>query len=415
MDVLVVGGGVIGLATARFLAESGARVTLVERGEIANEASWGNCGLITPSHSDPLTQPASLRVAASSVFDPMAPLYVAPTLNLQRLAWLFGFALRCREAHRRKAQAARSALLFSTRSLIEPDMTSWSANGLTTVYHDKANFDRGVAVHQAQHNLGIRFEVWTQDQLIEREPIVHRRAVGGIFATTDGHVDPRRMCQALAEHAQAAGVEIRAGVEAKLRREGPRVVGVETPDGPLDAEHTVLAAGAWSRTLARSIGVRLPIEPGKGYSLTWTTGEEPNQVSKLPPIQTPIYMYEPKVVATPWAHGLRLGSTMEFVGFNETMDRQRINRLQIGARSFLDYDWNYAMGVPWSGFRPMSVDEIPIIGPVPQRQGLWIASGHGMLGMSQSLATGRLLAELMSGTEPHLDPTPYAPSRFTKW
>ena len=409
-DVLVVGGGVIGLATAWFLARAGLAVRVLEQARVGAAASWGNCGLVTPSHADPLTQPGSLRIAAASLTNPDAPFRIAPTLDPRRLAWFVRFALHCTETHRDRARVARAALLHSTRQLVEQAIgpedagVAWSASGLTTVYQDPARFDKDVASHEAQRAHGMRFEAWSRDRLLDAEPLVDPRAVGAIHAAWDGHVDPRGFGQALAMRAREAGADIVEGVGVGgLLVEGGRVVGVQASSGPIRAAHTVLAAGAWSARLARQIGVRLPVEPAKGYSITWS--------QPVPELRTALYFYEPKVVATPWPHGFRLGSTMEFVGHDDTLDHRRIDLLLTGARRYLTHPLELGEGVRWAGWRPMSVDEVPIIGVPPRRPGLMLACGHGVLGVSQSLATGRLVSELVTGVVPHVDPAPYHPDR----
>lgn len=401
----------IGLSVALFLARGGRAITLLERDAVGGATSWGNCGLVTPSHADPLTQWSSVKTALGSVLDPSAPLHIAPTCDPRRLRWLLGFARRCDETHRRHARGARWALISSTRELMRPTLGEAHADtlaerGLVTVFRDPTRLDASIRVHEALGRLGLRYERWAPDALHGRVPGLARDLAGAVFAASDGHVDPRVLCGALRALAEQAGVRIVEGVEVTgLAVERGRVVGARTADDVHTAALTVLAAGPWSARLARGLGLRLPIEPGKGYSITWS---EP--VGGLGDV--PLYFHERKVVATPWAHGFRLGSTMELAGYDDALSPRRLRGLVEGANAYLAAPLQLGPGRAWQGWRPMSVDELPLVGPSATHQGLWYATGHGMMGVSQSLATGRLLAELLGDAAPHVDPAPYRPARF---
>ncbi len=426
-DVLVIGAGVIGLSTAYFLARAGAAVTLLERGQPGRETSLGNCGLITPSHADPLTQPSSLKAAAGALLDSGAPLRIAPTLSPSRIGWLLGFARRCTEGHRAQAARARSALLRQTRRLIEEMVReeqldgAFSPGGLTTVFRSQAALEHDVEAHEQMRELGVRHQVWSGAEAREREPLLRQGLAGAIYAVDDAHIDPGRYVASLAEAVSGKGVAVECDVEvqrivaaashagasgsaAAATAVGAGPVRVETSKGEYRAEHLVLAAGPWATALAPPLGARLPVEPAKGYSITWPVAVEP--------MHTPLYFFEPKVVATPWPHGFRLGSTMEFCGFDATLNRGRLDKLLEGARGFLDHPLDLGPGEDWFGWRPMSVDEVPLIGPLKQAPHVWLGCGHGVLGMSQSAATGELLAAMIGGNTPAIDPAPYAPSRF---
>ncbi|HJU25627.1 MAG TPA: FAD-dependent oxidoreductase, partial [Rhodanobacteraceae bacterium] len=166
----------------------------------------------------------------------------------------------------------------------------------------------------------------------------------------------------------------------------------------------VLALGAWSPRVARQLGMRLPIQPGKGYSITTSRPD--------PAPQRPLVLREPGVCVTTWPSGFRLGSTMEFAGYDDTLNRTRLEALRRGARAYLHAPFGDEVQEEWWGWRPMCVDEVPLIGTTNRWRNLVLATGHGMMGVSMSAATGELVAALMGGGEPAIDPLPYSPSRF---
>jgi D-amino-acid dehydrogenase len=166
-----------------------------------------------------------------------------------------------------------------------------------------------------------------------------------------------------------------------------------------------MALGAWSPPIGRSLGLRLPMQPGKGYSITYA------RAPRIAPRHS-LVLREAAVCVTTWASGFRLGSTMEFSGYAEGLNEVRLAALRRGAAAYLREPEGEGDGEPWWGWRPMSVDEVPIVGPSSRWSNLMFATGHGMLGISMSAATGELIAALIGGAAPAFDPAPYAPSRF---
>lgn len=177
-----------------------------------------------------------------------------------------------------------------------------------------------------------------------------------------------------------------------------------TLKGRFGADHFVLAAGAWSPAIARQVGVRLPVQPGKGYSLTMARLKTA--------LRTPCYFWEHSVVVTPWRDGCRLGGTMEFSGWNTELDRRRIDNLTSAAVAYLREPIGRPAMTQWVGLRPMCYDDLPIIGAAPKNANLLIATGHGMIGLTAATATAELVTDLITGKQPAIDPTPFRPTRF---
>jgi D-amino-acid dehydrogenase len=410
-DILVLGGGVIGLSCALALARAGRSVTVLERDTLGSGASHGNCGTITPSHALPLAQPGVVAQGLKWLLKPDAPLRIAPTLDPARLAWLARFALNCTQAQVERVAPAKAALLNRSRDLIERFVRNegidceFGQDGALQAFRSQRDFDAGCAELELLRAHGVPVEVWDRARIEREEPALKPGVVGGLYWPNDAHIRPDRYVAALAERARAAGVTIRERSEVSgFERNGVRLVAVCFGSERLAAPQILLAAGAWSPPIARDLGLRLPIQPGKGYSITYS---RPPQTPRRP-----LVLAEPRVCVTTWGSGFRLGSTMEFAGYDETMNRVRLDALVRGAQAFLHEPVGPERIEDWWGWRPMTPDDLPIIGPSTRVQGLWFATGHGMLGMSMSNATAELLAAQMLGQDSAIDPRPYLPGRF---
>ncbi|HEX5755809.1 MAG TPA: FAD-dependent oxidoreductase, partial [Arenimonas sp.] len=252
---------------------------------------------------------------------------------------------------------------------------------------------------------GIAGRVIGESELLVDEPALLPGHAGAIHFPGDAHLRPDRYCDELARCVRAAGGVIEEGVAVQgFRNEAGRIVDVATSDGPRRARDVLLALGPWSPQIARELGLRLPIQPGKGYSITY---DRPQRAPRRP-----LVLRDRSVCVTAWGSGYRLGSTMEFSGFDDALTRVRLDALERGARESLVEPLGPVKREEWFGWRPMSVDDLPLLGRSPRHDNLWLATGHGMLGITLSAATGRLLADLLTGSELPIDPRPFDPSRF---
>jgi D-amino-acid dehydrogenase len=411
-DVLVLGGGVIGLACALELLRAGRGVTVVERARIGAGASHGNCGTITPSHAPPLAMPGQIRQALRWMFTPDAPFRVAPRLDPALIAWMLRFAARCNARTFRAAARAKGALLLAARAALgelvarERLDCEWMEEGTLGVWRTGEAFDRAMWLPPLLRELGLPCEVLDGAEVRRREPAVNDSIVGGVFHGRDARLRPERYLESLATRVREAGGEIREGTTVLgFERAGGRVAKVRTTGGTFAARDIVLALGAWSPKLASQLGLDLPIQPGKGYSITFP---HPARAPRLP-----LVLKERMVCVTAWDSGLRLGSTMEFAGYDERLNRVRLDALVRAAREYLVEPPAAPAVEEWYGWRPMVHDDLPIIGRAPAASNLMLATGHGMLGVTESAITARLVADLVTGREPAIDPTPYRPTRFS--
>ena len=411
-DVLILGGGVIGLACALQLRKAGASVRVLEQGTPGCGSSHGNCGTITPSHAASLAMPGMIGVALRSIVHADAPLYLDPRLDGPRLRWLLGFARHCNWSDFHAATHARLAILQRSRRLLgelvrdEGLDCEFSEQGTLHVYRTDRLRQADEKGHAALlEKLGVTVQRLGGAEVEAMEPALKPGVAGGVLHPQDASLRPDRYAAELARRVLERGGTIESGacIEGFIT-DGTRITGVRTSRGAFRGERIVMALGAWSPLLARQLELRLPMQPGKGYSITW---DRP----ALAPRRA-LSLREPSVCVTCWSDGFRLGSTMEFSGYRTGLNRTRLEALRRGAAANLREPAGGRLLEEWWGWRPMSVDEVPIIGPSTRWTNLCLATGHGMLGVSMSAATGELVASLLAGTPALLDATPYAPARF---
>jgi len=407
-DVAIVGGGVIGLCCALHLLRAGRSVVVLEKGRTGGGASHGNCGTITPSHALPLAQPGMVRKALGWMMSKDAPFYVRPRLDVDLFGWMLRFAGHCSWDQVRRATHDRAALLNLSRQLMEDLIRSesidceFSAAGLLTVFRDERVFAQSRHLETLLAEFEIPIEALAGDEVLRREPALKPGVVAAHWYPGDAVLRPDRFVAELARIVRALGGEIREGaaVERFDRRSDGSAVAIVSGEA-VSAQALLLCGGAWSPALAARLGLRVPIQPGKGYSITY---DRP----RLAP-RTPLVLRERSVCVTAWDSGFRLGSTMEFSGYDESLNRLRLDALVRGAREYLHEPHGATLHEEWYGWRPMTSDDVPIIGPSSRVPQLWFATGHGMLGMSMSVATGHCIAALMQGHAPGIDTAAFAP------
>ncbi len=411
--VLILGAGVIGLSSALVLLEAGISVRILDRIGPGAGASHGNCGLISPSHAAPLAVPGLLPTALLWSLRRDAPLHIAPTLDPQRLYWLWRFARRCNWSDFHASAAAKHLLLQHSRARFGELQAragidcEFAPVGHLSVSRNARAFARSAWIPRTLERLGIEVEVLDGAAAQALEPALKPGLAGGYYTTQDAHLRPDLLVAGLTRRVQALGGVVEAPCEVKgwLRR-GGRVCGVVTEQGERRADRIVLALGAWSPQLAAQLPWRLPIQSAKGYSITMS---RPARCPRLS-----IVLKDRGVAVTPWPSGYRLGSTYEFSGLNSSENPLRTQALRRAAQEYLHDPLGAELQETWHGFRPMTWDGLPLIGRVPGHSELWINAGHGTLGVSMSLASADLLAALMLERPPPIAAAPYAPERFSQ-
>jgi D-amino-acid dehydrogenase len=413
-DAIVIGGGVVGAACAYYLSVTGLNVRVLDAGKLGGACSHGNCGFICPSHVLPLASPGAVAKVARAMLRGNAPLAIRPGLDVSLWAWLWNFTRRCREDCMLEAANALHALLQSSRGLYEdlkkhPEFDcEWQEKGLLFVYNSTRDFEAYTEIEELiRRHFAIAGSRIDAAELPSFEPALKEGLAGAWHYSSDSHLRPDKLMSSWRRLLEGKGIEIVEDVRVEsIDVAGGAVRSLSTASGSMAADTYVLATGAWASQLGKQLNCRLPIQPGKGYSITMPTPEGAPTI--------PMILEEYHVGVTPMISGFRLGSTMELAGYDATINRRRLALLKRGAEKCLRTPYCEPVLEQWYGWRPMTYDSLPCIGPVPNIANAYVAAGHGMLGVSMSTGTGKLLAELISGGEGHIDPAPYSVLRFAR-
>ena len=409
---VVVGAGIVGIACAHYLNQVGLSVTVIDKGTVAGACSHANCGYICPSHIPPLTEPGAIGVALKSLFNPRSPFRVKPSLNPALWNWMWQFARRCN--HRQVLNAGRhlqsilDASMDEYRRLI-PEQSfdcEWKENGLLYVFQTRRGIDAFAETDRMlTEHFGVSANRIEGEALPEFDAGLKPGLAGAFHYPGDTSVRPDRLNSQWAERLRADGVQFIENCELQgVHKSGGSIDRLATAQGDLEADHYVFAMGAWSTRWSKELECRIPVQPGKGYSVTT---ERPEHAPRYP-----MLFPEHKVGVSPFDHGFRLGSMMEFTGYDTSIPPHRIQQLRDSARPYLVASVDGDAQETWYGWRPMTWDSLPIIGPLPRLKNACLATGHNMLGLSLAASTGRLIAELATGNKTHIDASPFSPARF---
>jgi len=380
-DVVVIGGGAVGVSSALELARRGARVTLLERGAaLASGCSAGNAGLICPSHSTPIANPTSVRNGLRWMWKRDSPFYLRPRPAV--VPWLARFVLASRhwEAGARALRALSIESLELHAQLGAELGTSFERTGTLNVYTTPDGLAREIG--EAERS-GLRFEVHDADETRALEPSLIGPVEVSVRFPDEARADPKRFVDAVGRAAADAGAEIRTGVEVRSLDE-------------LQAETVVVAAGAWSGRL-----VRLPLQGGKGYHIDFARSTDDPRM--------PAWVKETWTIATPLPDRLRLSGTLELAGLDLSISARRVDAIRLGGDRWFRGLAGREVLETWAGLRPCLPDGLPAIGRAGR---VVIATGHAMKGVALAPVTGRIVAQLVAGEAPKHDLRPFDPKRF---
>jgi D-amino-acid dehydrogenase len=412
MRVVVVGAGIVGVATALRLIEGGATVTLVDRGEPGEGTSYGNAGVLASCSVVPVTVPGLLPKAPRMLFDPNGPLFLKWGY-LPRLApFLTRYLAHANDADTQRIAAGIAGVV--TDSLEEHQSLAAGTGAERYIVPGPYRFAYSDRAHYAADGYGwaIRrahgFVPEESDEVASVEPVL---GDVGFLASCPDHgriIDPGAYVKALAAAAVSRGARLVRGTVTDVAREGSRVTGVRISVGAsgtdtIPADAVVIATGAWSRLLAKALGVDVPLESERGYHVElWEPSAMPT---------APVMFAAGKFVATPMEGRIRVAGLVEFGGLDAAPSRAPFRLLMNGVRRHLPgVTWRETR--EWMGHRPAPADSLPLIGEVPAVRGAFLGFGHHHIGLTAGPRTGRLLAGLVFGRRPNIDTAAYAPARF---
>ncbi|HEY5315354.1 MAG TPA: FAD-dependent oxidoreductase [Pirellulales bacterium] len=416
--VVIVGGGVIGLCTAWYAVRRGLRVTVVERGGPQRDGcSFGNAGLIVPSHFVPLAAPGMISLGLRMLGNPESPFYVKPRLSWDLLRWGYRFwRAATADRVRRSAPLLRDLHLASLASYEElaeqcGHEFGLQREGLLMLCKTQQALEHEAQTAHMARELGLAAEILDAAQTAARDPGTRYDIVGSVYYPRDAHLAPDRLMRALQTRLEAQGVCFAWHAEAKAWQTSAvssgqrRVVWVEAGGQRLEADEFVLCAGSWSPATAQGLGLTLLVQAGKGYSLTL---QQPRALPRLGAV-----CVEARLAVTPMMGRLRCGGTLELSGRNQTIDPRRVRGIvRAVPRYYPDFREEDFVGVePWCGLRPCSPDGLPYLGRTARYSNLIVATGHAMLGISLGPITGRLVAQLLCHERPAIDLALLSPDR----
>lgn len=412
-EVIIIGGGIIGLSSAFYLQDAGYKVTVLDTTDMQQGCSYGNAGYVCPSHFVPLATPGIIKQGLKWMLNAKSPFYVQPRLSGELISWGLKFMKSATKEHVERSAVPLRDIALLSKQLYE----SWAQlPGMDFAYEPKGMLELFKTAENAQHAehtlkdalaLGLDTRLLNKAELQAMEPGADIDAIGALYFAGDAQLYPNKLMQCLLNWLQQKGVRLIGSQEVTgFITEGKVLKGVKTANQQYPADHVVLAAGVWSSAVAKQLNLRLPMVGGRGYSVTYE--DAPYKVHHS------IILSEARVAISPMdGNKIRFGGTMEITGVNAPPRMQRVQGiLESVKRYFPAYDIPMpAADKVWYGYRPCSADGLPYIGNVQQYTNLTIATGHSMLGISLGAGTGKLVSELVQGVPASMDITPFHPQR----
>ncbi|MEZ4773148.1 MAG: FAD-dependent oxidoreductase [Bacteroidia bacterium] len=416
--ILIVGGGVVGLFCAWFLVEEGFEVTIIEREPMESDAgcSTGNAGMIVPSHFIPLAAPGVVRQGFRWMMNPESPFYIRPRANMDLLSWGWRFIKASNAAHvKRSIPLLRdlnleSKRLYASLSQKEGFSFGWGEKGILMLFRTEKSGEEEARTAEKANEIGLKAQMLSPAEVQALEPGVKMDIHGAAYYPGDAHLHPNSLLASLRQQLIRRGVEIFDYTEVRgIGVSGNTISQVCTSSGDFHPDEVIIAAGSWSGKLAGLLGIKLPMQGGKGYS--FMIGEEKNHP------QIPAIMTEARVTVTPMNGQLRFGGTLEIAGEDRSVNLRRVRGI---VRAIPKYFPEIKPEMPsqpeevWRGLRPCSPDGLPYIGRSEKYANLIFATGHAMMGISLAPVTGRLVADILAGKKSQIPMALLKPERYAK-
>lgn len=413
MNIGIIGGGIIGLSSAYYLTKAGHQVTIIEQGDLKDGCSFGNAGMIVPSHIIPLASPGMISKGIRWMFNSTSPFYVKPRLNGDLVKWGYQFYKHATKEHVNNSIPALKGLsLFSKTHYQQlakelPFDFGYHERGLMMLYQTRETEHEEAETAAIANDHGIEARVLSPEEVQQLEPDVKVNVRGGVYFPGDAHITPQALVSQLIKFLKDKGVTfiINTSVTDFVVEHG-KIKSVETNQGKYVFEEVVIATGSWSGLVASKLKISLPMQAGKGYSFTLQNVEKN--------IRIPSIFLESRVAVTPMGTTLRFGGTMEITGVDHSISMNRVRGI---VDSIPHYYPDMKVSMPkkeeiWHGLRPCSPDGMPYIGRSKSLSNLIFATGHSMMGLSLGPGTGKLVAEIVAGQKTSVPISAFAPDRF---
>ena len=396
MKVTIIGGGVIGLCSAYYLQKEGYEITVIERGDITDGCSFGNMGYMSPSHFVPLASPGIIAEGFKHMLSSSSPFYIKPRLNWDLMQWGWHFWKSSNAATVKKNAPQLNNLLQLSRGLINDmrneigDVFDMEEKGCLMMCKQQKTLDHEFHLADDAEQFGLKVERLQKDEVQKLEPDVELNVAGAVLFKDDCHFNPGKMMVALKNDLEKKGVQFELNTTVTgFEKSNGTISAVVTDKGKFDCEQLIAATGSWLPVVAKMMGIRLLLQPGKGYSHTYKHVEKN--------IKYPAILVDGRCAITPWGQQLRIGGTMELSGINHKVLINRMQGIYDSAKDFypgLKIDFPPADKI-WNGLRPVTPDGLPYIGKVSDYRNVTIAGGHAILGISEVTGTGKLVSEIM--------------------
>lgn len=410
-QVVIVGGGVIGLFTAFYLNRSGHQVTVIDQGDFKTGCSFGNAGMIVPSHVIPLAAPGMISQGIKWMFDSKSPFYVRPRLSKDLLSWGMQFRRSSTKEHvERSAPHLRDISLLS-KSLYqelaqETQSFLYEEKGLLMLFRGEKMAEEEIEAGHVAQKLGLEVDVLSKEDVSQLETGTKTDVIGGVHYRSDAHLYPSKLIAYLMDSMRSAGVNFVPNTEVTdFTVTNGKITSAKTQNGEYSGDEFIIAGGAWSTAIAKKAAVKIPLLPGKGYSFTLNDKKGPT---------IPSILCEGKVAVTPMGNDLRFGGTMEITKVGDTaINMSRVQGILNAIHQFYpELEFNHPSKEDmWYGYRPCSPDGIPYIGRTNSIKNLIVATGHSMMGLSLGPATGKMVEALVNETTAPVEMAPYHPNR----
>ncbi|WP_428329968.1 NAD(P)/FAD-dependent oxidoreductase [Mucilaginibacter sp.] len=410
---IIIGGGVIGLFSAYYLHKSGWEVDILEQGDLADNCSYGNLGMVTPSHFVPLASPGIIEQGIRWMFDSKSPFYVKPSLSKDLIGWGLKFMKSATKKHvERSAGGLADISLFSKSLYHEFEKESGidfglQDKGILMLFKSPHVEEEEIHMAEKAATLGLDAQYLSPAETRKLQPDIELDILGSVHYRCDSHMSPNKLMAGLIKYLETAGVKIHRNTEVlKINQNGGKVTSVSTKDKEYTGDTYLIAGGSWSPAIAKMVGLNVPLMPGKGYSFMV------NDPAK--PMTVPSILCEARVAITPMNDGIRFGGTMEIGKINKQVNMNRVKGI---VESVPKYFPDFKLPLPaqkdvWFGFRPCSPDGLPYIGLTGKYKNLAIATGHAMIGLGLGPATGKLIADAFNGEKPAIEASLFAADRY---